>query len=99
VFLVTPSPARSSSETSPLQIVTGEVFQVEGEFHMTKTPHGEDMLNIVDKSYVITDQAGRKLRLMLNHNTKVLKRINPGDWIEAKISAEGQTLSITRVEH
>ena len=96
--LGTHAPVQSSSESSLSKIVTGEVSQVEGEFHMTKTPHGEDTLDIVDKSYVITDQAGRKMRLTLDHNTKVWKRVNPGDKIEAKISSEGHTLSVTRVE-
>ncbi|MGQ0696562.1 MAG: hypothetical protein ACT4OL_13455 [Nitrospiraceae bacterium] len=89
--------ALSSSESSPSKIVTGEVSQVAGEFQMAKTPQGEDTLDIVDKSYVITDEAGRKMRLMLDNNTKVEQRVNPGDRIEAKISSEGHTLSITRL--
>ena len=96
--LGTDVPVQSSSESFPSKIVTGEVSQVKGEFHMTKTPHGEDTLDIVDKSYVITDQAGRKMRLTLDQNTKVWKRVNPGDRIEAKISSEGRTLSVTRLE-
>lgn len=90
--------ARSSSESSPSKIVQGEVSQVEGEFHMAKTPQGEDTLQMVDKSYVITSQAGEEVRLELNKNTKVRNRVNPGDKIEAKISSEGHTLSVTRLE-
>ena len=71
---------------------------VEGEFHMTKDIRGKDTLDIVDKSYVITDQAGGEVRLELNRNTKVRNRVNPGDKIEAKISADGQTLSVIRLE-
>ena len=94
---LTPGLARSFSETSQSKIVTGEVFQVEGEFHMAKTPQGEATLDIVDKSYVITDQAGRKIRLKLDTNTKVEKWVNPGDRIEAKVSSEGHTLSVKRL--
>jgi hypothetical protein len=90
--------ARSSSESSPSKIVQGEVSQVEGEFHMAKTPQGEDTLQMVDKSYVITSRAGEEVRLELNKNTKVRNRVNPGDKIEAKISSEGHTLSVTRLE-
>lgn len=71
---------------------------VEGEFHMTKDILGEDTLDIVDKSYVITDQTGAEVRLKLNHNTKVPNRVNPGDKIEAMISSDGQTFSIMRLE-
>ena len=83
---------------SPSMIVIGEVSQVEGEFHMAKGPQGQDTLDIVDKSYVITDQAGKELRLELRDDTKVLNRVNPGDKIEAKISFEGHTLSVTRLK-
>jgi methyl coenzyme M reductase beta subunit len=78
--------------------VTGEVSQVEGEFHMAKDPQGEDTLDIVDKSYVITDQAGKVLRLELSDDTNVQKRVNPGDKIKAKISPEGHTLSVMRLD-
>ena len=44
------------------------------------------------------DQAGKEVRLELDDNTKVLKRVNPGDKIEAKISSKGHTLSVTRFE-
>lgn len=90
--------ARSSSESSPEKIVIGEVAQVEGEFHMAQDPLGQDTLDIVDKSYVITDQAGKEMRLELDNKTKVRNRVNPGDKIEAKISSEGQTLSVTRLD-
>jgi hypothetical protein len=96
--LGTRSEARSPSESSPSKIVTGEVAQVEGEFHMAKDPQGEVTLDIVDKSYVITSQAGDEVRLELDDNTKVRKRVSPGDKIVAKISSEGHTLSVTRLE-
>ncbi|MCI0427946.1 MAG: hypothetical protein L0Z46_08030 [Nitrospiraceae bacterium] len=97
--LGTRAEARSPSESSPSKIVTGEVAQVEGEFHMAKDPQGELTLDIVDKSYVIiTSQAGVEVRLELDDNTKVRKRVNPGDKIEAKVSSKGHTLSVTRLE-
>ena len=80
------------------KIVSGEVAQVEGEFHMAKGPQGDVTLDIVDKSYVITSQTGKEVRLELDDNTKVLNRVNPGDKVEAKISSRGQTLSVTRLE-
>lgn len=90
--------AGSPSEPSPSKIVTGEVAQVEGEFHMAKNPQGELTLDIEDKFYVITSQAGEEMRLKLDDNTKVRKRVNPGDKVEAKISPKGHTLSVTRLE-
>ena len=89
---------RSPTESSPSKIVMGEVAQVEGEFHMAKDLQGQDTLDIVDKSYVITDKAGKELRLELDDHTKIHNRVNPGDKIEAKISSKGRTLSITRLE-
>ena len=62
VVLGTRAEARSPSESSPSKIVTGEVAQVEGEFHMAKDPQGELTLDIVDKSYVITGQARAGVR-------------------------------------
>ena len=90
--------AQSPYKSSPSMIVRGEVSQVEGEFHMTSDPQGLDTLDIVDKSYVITDRAGKELRLELRDDTKVLNRVNPGDKIEAQISSEGHTLSVTRLK-
>jgi len=98
VALGTLAEAQSPSESTPSKVVTGEVAQVEGEFHMAKDTQGELTLDIVDKSYVITSQAGEEVRLELNDNTKVLKKVNPGDKIVAKISSKGHTLSVTRIE-
>jgi hypothetical protein len=98
VVLGTGAEAQSPSKSSPSMIVIGEVSQVQGEFHMTKDPQGLDTLDIVDKSYVITDRAGKELRLELSDDTKVLNRVNPGDKIEAKISIEGHTLSVIRLK-
>jgi hypothetical protein len=96
--LGTPAEAQSSSKPSPSIIVIGEVSQVEGEFHLAKDPQGLDTLDIVDKYYVMTDRAGKELRLELRDDTKVLNRVNPGDKIEAQISSEGHTLSVIRLK-
>ena len=90
--------AQSPSNSVPSKIVIGEVSQVQGEFHMTKDPQGLDQLDIVDTSYVITDRAGKEWRLELSDDTKVLNRVHPGDKIEAKISIEGYTLSVIRLQ-
>ena len=90
--------AQSPPKSPPSKIVTGEVAQVEGEFHMAKDSQGELTLDIEDKFYVITSQAGEEVRLELDDNTKVRKRVNPGDKIEAKISPKGHTLSVTKLE-
>jgi hypothetical protein len=98
VALGTLAEAQSPSESTPSKVVTGEVAQVKGEFHMAKDPKGELTLDIVDKAYVITSQAGEEVRLELDDNTKVRKKVNPGDKIMAKISSQGHTLSVTRLE-
>lgn len=90
--------ARAPSESSSSEIVTGEVSKVEGEFQMAKDPHGDATIDIMDKSYIITDQTGKEVRLELDDNTKVGNRVTPGDTIEAKISSEGHTLSVRRIE-
>lgn len=90
--------AQSHPGPSDSKTVRGEVSTVEGEFHMAKSPRGEDILEMVDKSYVITTRTGEELRLELSQDTKVPTRANPGDRIEAKISQEGHTLSVTRIE-
>jgi hypothetical protein len=78
--------------------VRGEVSAVVGEFHMAKNSHGEDILQMVDKSYVITTPAGQEIPLKLSRDTKVPTRANPGDRIEARISDRGQILSVMLVE-
>ena len=90
--------SRSPSDVSASKIVTGEVAQVEGEFHMAKGPEGDVTLDIVYKSYVITSQTGKVVRLQLDDHTKVQNRVNPGDKVEAKISSKGHTLSVTRLD-
>lgn len=90
--------ARSPSESPRSEVVIGEVSTVEGEFHMAKNAQGEDILEMVDKSYVITTRAGEEMRLELSDDTKVPKRANPGDRVEARISHEGHTLSVKRIE-
>jgi hypothetical protein len=88
--------ARPESSTS--KAVSGHVSEVEGEFHITKNAQGEDVLKLVDTSYVIITGTGQKIHLKLTRETKVPARANPGDRIEAKISKEGETLSVIRIE-
>jgi len=78
--------------------VTGQVSAVEGEFHMTKDNRGEDVLKMVDKSYIVTTPTGQQIELKLTRETKVPTRANPGDLIEAKITEKGQTLSVKLME-
>lgn len=78
--------------------VTGRVSAVEGVFHMEKDSRGEDILNIVDKSYIVTTPKGQQIELKLTRETKVPTRANPGDRIEATITEKGQTLSVKLIE-
>ena len=93
--LVTAQPVLGSP---PSKTIRGEVSAVEGEFHMGKNSLGEETLKVIDKSYIVTVPAGKQIELKLTHETKVPTRANPGDRIEAKISASGQTLSVMVVE-
>ena len=85
-------PAQLQSGTA--HTVTGQVSAVEGEFHMAKDYRGEDILKMVDKSYIVTTPTGQQIELKLTRETKVPARANPGDRIEAKITEKGQTLSV-----
>jgi len=101
--VATLSAATMTEAQSPLgspssKTVRGEVSAVEGEFHMAKNSLGEDILKMVDKSYVITTPTGQEIQLKLSRDTKVPTRANPGDRIEAKISDRGQTLSVMLVQ-
>jgi hypothetical protein len=78
--------------------VTGQVSAVEGEFHMAKDYRGEDILKMVDKSYLVTTPTGQQIELKLTRETKLSARANPGDRIEAKITEKGQTLSVKLIE-
>ena len=84
---------------SPLRKLSKEKsLRWRGEFHMAKNARGEDILKMVDKSYVITTPTGQEIQLKLSRDTKVPTRANPGDRIEAKISDRGQILSVMLVE-
>jgi len=98
LFAATMIEAQSQLGSPSSKTVRGEVAMVEGEFHMAKNSLGEDILKMVDKSYVITTSTGQEIQLKLSRDTKVPTRANPGDRIEAKISDKGQTLSVMLVE-
>ena len=65
---------------------------------MERDARGEDTLKMVDKAYIITTPSGQAIQLNLSRETKVPNRANPGDRIEAKISEEGQTLSVKLID-
>ncbi|BCA56445.1 hypothetical protein W02_35850 [Nitrospira sp. KM1] len=92
------SAAQAQSESYPSTTVKGQVSAVEGEFHIAKDARGEDILKLVDRSYLVTTPAGQEIELKLTRETKVPARANPGDRIEAKISDKGQTLSVVLVK-
>lgn len=94
LFAAPTSNARSQSGSPSPQTVTGQVSAVEGEFHMAKDARGEDTLELVDKAYIITTPGGQEIQLKLTRETRVPNRANPGDRVEAKISEQGQTLSV-----
>jgi hypothetical protein len=99
LFVAAPSiEARSQSELPSPQTVTGQVSAVDGEFHMAKDARGEETLKMVDKAYIITTSTGQEIQLKLTRETKVPTRANPGDRVEAKISQQGQTLSVQLIE-
>ena len=98
LFAATMVGAQSQLGSPSSKTVVGKVSAVEGEFHMAKNSLGEDILKMVDKSYVITTPTGQEIQLKLSRDTKVPARANPGDQIEAKISDRGQILSVMLVE-
>ena len=67
-------------------------------FHMAKDARGEDTLKIVDKVYIITTPTGEEIQLKLTRETRAPTRANPGDRVEAKISEQGQTLSVKLIK-
>lgn len=76
-ILGTQAEAQSPIKSSSSMIVIGEVSQVEGEFHMTKDPQGQDTLDIVEKSYVITDRAGK---IQGPKEFSTMKNLESKDW-------------------
>ena len=79
-------------------------FCVVTEFEMHLSPclicDDIDLVHDIEcvQAYVITDQAGREVRLELSDDTIIRSRVIPGDTIEAEISSEDHTLSVTRIE-
>jgi len=98
VSLLSAPTTQAQLQSGTQTTVTGRVSAVEGEFHMEKDSRGEDILNIVDKSYIVTTPMGQRIELKLTRETKVPTRANPGDRIEAKITEKGQTLSVKLIE-
>ncbi|HET9846227.1 MAG TPA: hypothetical protein VFQ02_10760 [Nitrospira sp.] len=94
VSLLFPFTIQAQLQSGIPKTVTGQVAAVEGEFHMTKDYRGEDILKMIDKSYIVTTPTGQQIELKVTRETKVPTRANPGDLIEAKITEKGQTLSV-----
>lgn len=65
---------------------------------MAKDHRGEDILKLVDKSYIVTTPGGQQVELKLSRETKVPARANPGDRIEAMLTEKGQTLSVKLID-
>ena len=98
VSLLSAPTIQAQTQSGTAKTVTGEVSVVEGEFHMEKDNRGEDILKMVDKSYIVTTPMGQQIELKLTRETKVPMRANPGDRIEARITEKGQTLSVKLIE-
>jgi hypothetical protein len=98
VSLLSAATIQAQLQSGTPKTVKGQVSVVEGEFQMTKDYRGEDILKMVDKSYIITTPIGQQIELKLTRETKVPTRANPGDRIEAKITEKGQTLSVKLIE-
>jgi hypothetical protein len=96
--VLSPPTIQAQLQSGTPKTVTGQVSAVEGEFHMEKDYRGEDILKLVDKSYIITTPMGQQIELKLTRETKVPTRANPGDRIEARVTEKGQTLSVKLVE-
>jgi hypothetical protein len=92
-------PTIQAQLSGPSKTVTGQVSAVEGEFHMEKDYRGEDVLKMVDKSYLVTTPTGQQIELKLTRETKVPARANPGDRIEAQVTEKGQILSVKLIEN
>ena len=88
------APAIQAELQSSPKTVIGQVSAVEGEFHMAKDYRGKDTLKMVDRSYTVTTPTGQQIELKLTNETKVPARANPGDRIEARVTEQGQTLSV-----
>src|SRR5262245_44710301 len=86
VTLLSAQTLQAQLQSGSPKTVTGQVSAVEGEFHMAKDNRGEDIVNMVDKSYIVTTPTGQQIELKLTRETKVPTRANPGDRIEAKIT-------------
>ena len=70
LFAATLVGAQSQLGSSSSKTVVGKVSAVEGEFHMAKNSLGEDILKMVDKSYVITTPTGQEIELKLSRAQK-----------------------------
>jgi hypothetical protein len=55
-----------------------------------------EVLKMENNSYLVRDESGKEVRLIVNKDSKVVKAFEVGDWIVAQISDEGMVTMITK---
>lgn len=57
-----------------------------------------EVLKMENNSYVVRDESGKEVRLIVNKDSKVEKAFEVGDWVVAQISDDGMVTVITKSE-
>jgi len=55
-----------------------------------------EVLKMENNSYLVRDESGKEVRLIVNKDSKVVKAFEVGDWIVAQISDDGTVTMITK---
>ena len=55
-----------------------------------------EVLKMENNSYLVRDENGKEVRLIVNKDSKVVKAFEVGDWIIAQISDDGTVTMITK---
>jgi hypothetical protein len=55
-----------------------------------------EVLKMENNSYLVRDESGKEVRLIVNKDSKVEKAFEVGDWIDAQVSEEGTVRVITK---
>lgn len=82
---LTPEPQAGSSGLSSGPSTSGSMVQGE-------------VLKIEGDTYLIKDSAGKEVRLRVTNDTKMGSAFQVGDKIEANVAADGQAMSIQKVD-
>lgn len=82
---LTPEPQAGSSDLSSGPSTSGSMVQGE-------------VLKIEGDTYLIKDSAGKEVRLRVTNDTKMGSAFQVGDKIEANVAADGQAMSIQKVD-